>query len=82
MPRLIISHAGPDTNAALALAEWLTEHGYADPFLDVSPERGIAAGEHGKQGPSALTHASMDLIGQPPEAALIDPCVATTRTTP
>jgi hypothetical protein len=44
MARLFISHSSVNNVAALALGQWLSEQGYNDVFLDVDPNRGLAAG--------------------------------------
>src|SRR5262249_16307855 len=43
--RLFISHSSANNRAATALAKWLSEQGYNDVYLDIDPDRGIAAGE-------------------------------------
>ena len=45
MSKIFISHASADTPTALAIAKWLTANGWDEYFLDVAPERGLAAGE-------------------------------------
>ena len=45
LSRLFLSHASADSEAAAALGEWLAGQGYADTFLDIDPQRGLAAGE-------------------------------------
>nr|VFJ78454.1 MAG: TIR domain-containing protein [Candidatus Kentron sp. FW] len=45
MSKIFISHASTDSPTALAVAEWLTANGWDDYFLDVSADRGLAAGE-------------------------------------
>ena len=45
-PRIFISHSSANNDAAVTLFEWLEREGWKDEaFLDLSPERGIAAGE-------------------------------------
>lgn len=46
MARLFISHSVNDSKAAIHLRDWLVENGWDDVFLDLDPERGIAAGSH------------------------------------
>jgi formylglycine-generating enzyme required for sulfatase activity len=43
--RIFISHSSTDNAAAIALRDWLLGEGWDDLFLDLDPERGIAAGE-------------------------------------
>lgn len=45
MNTLFISHSSRNNEAAQALYDWLQEQGWDDVFLDLDPERGIAAGE-------------------------------------
>ncbi len=45
MSLLFLSHSSIDNPAAQALADWLSAEGWTDLFLDLDPERGIAAGE-------------------------------------
>ncbi len=45
MSRLFISHSSTNNPEAAGLNLWLREQGWDDVFLDVTPDRGIAAGE-------------------------------------
>ena len=48
MSRIFISHSGQNDDWAIALQEWLIREGWSgedDIFLDLDPDRGIAAGE-------------------------------------
>jgi tetratricopeptide (TPR) repeat protein len=45
MARVFISHSSLDNAYAIALRDWLVAGGWDDLFLDLDPERGIAAGE-------------------------------------
>lgn len=45
MSRLFISHSSQNNAEAAALLKWLKEQGWDDVFLDITPDRGIAAGE-------------------------------------
>lgn len=45
MSRIFFSHSSKDKFEAIALREWLASEGWNDVFLDLDPERGIAAGE-------------------------------------
>lgn len=45
MSQLFISHSSQDNFAAKGLADWLSEQGFSEIFLDLDPERGIQAGE-------------------------------------
>jgi len=45
-PRIFISHSSANSDAAVVLFDWLEREGWKDEiFLDLSPERGIAAGQ-------------------------------------
>ena len=45
MARIFLSHSSQDNPSAIALRDWLVGEGWDDLFLDLDPERGIAAGE-------------------------------------
>lgn len=45
MSRIFISHSSANNAEAIALRDWLVAEGWNDLFLDLDPERGIAAGE-------------------------------------
>ncbi len=45
MSRIFVSHSSADNGAAVALRDWLLAAGWDDLFLDLDPQRGIAAGE-------------------------------------
>ncbi len=46
MSRIFVSHSSSNNAEAVALRDWLTDNGWKDEiFLDVDPQRGIAAGE-------------------------------------
>src|SRR5215831_9354979 len=45
MARIFLSHSSVDEREAVALNKWLTDNGWDDVFLDLDPERGLAAGE-------------------------------------
>ena len=45
MSRIFLSHSSDDDFEALALRDWLAAEGWSEVFLDVDPNRGIAAGE-------------------------------------
>ena len=45
MACIFISHSAVDEREAVALQHWLGQKGWGDVFLDVDPERGLAAGE-------------------------------------
>jgi len=40
-----LSHSSANNAEAVALRDWLKREGWDDVFLDVDPDRGIAAGE-------------------------------------
>ena len=43
--RIFLSHSSENNAEAVALRDWLKGEGWEDVFLDVDPDRGIAAGE-------------------------------------
>ena len=45
MSSIFLSHSSADNFEAIALRDWLAAEGWDDVFLDLDPERGIAAGE-------------------------------------
>jgi WD40 repeat protein len=45
MARIFLSHSSTDEREAVGLQRWLADNGWDDVFLDVDPERGLAAGE-------------------------------------
>lgn len=52
MSRLFISHSSHNDEWAIALRDWLMAEGWSEPddiFLDLDPERGIAAGQKWQQ---------------------------------
>ena len=55
MARIFISHSSQDNAAAMAVSQWLGEHGWDDLFLDLDPERGLKAGERWQE---SLKHAA------------------------
>jgi hypothetical protein len=44
--RIFLSHSTANNAEAVALRDWLMQHGWDDVFLDLDPKRGIAAGEN------------------------------------
>ena len=49
MARIFISHSSRNNDRAKEVASWLAANGWDDIFLDLDPERGIAAGERWKE---------------------------------
>jgi formylglycine-generating enzyme required for sulfatase activity len=45
MSRIFLSHSTLNSAEAVAIRDWLIQHGWDDVFLDLDPKRGIAAGE-------------------------------------
>ena len=45
MSRIFLSHSSANNAEAVALRDWLNREGWDDVFLDIDPDRGIAAGE-------------------------------------
>ena len=50
MTRIFISHSSANNDRAIQLRDWLVANGWNDIFLDLDPERGIAAGERWREG--------------------------------
>jgi hypothetical protein len=49
MARLFISHSSLSNNRAVEVRDWLENNAWNDVFLDLDPERGIAAGQRWKE---------------------------------
>jgi WD40 repeat protein len=49
MSRVFISHSSLNNDKAVEVRNWLTGNGWDDVFLDLDPERGIAAGQRWKE---------------------------------
>jgi hypothetical protein len=49
MARLFVSHSGWNNEKAIEVRDWLVKNGWDDVFLDLDPERGIAAGLRWKE---------------------------------
>jgi hypothetical protein len=45
MSKIFLSHSSRDNLEAVALRDWLSQEGWDDVFLDLDPDRGIAAGD-------------------------------------
>ena len=45
MAKIFLSHSAPNSFEAIALRDWLIDHGWSDLFLDLDPERGLKAGQ-------------------------------------
>ncbi len=45
MSRIFLSHSSKNNDSAVALRDWLAAQGWDDVFLDLDPQRGIAAGD-------------------------------------
>jgi len=43
--RIFLSHSSENNAEAVGIRDWLRQHGWDDVFLDLDPEKGIAAGE-------------------------------------
>jgi formylglycine-generating enzyme required for sulfatase activity len=56
MSRIFLSHSSKNNFEAIAIRDWLAAQGWDDLFLDLDPERGIAAGERWER---ALNEAAM-----------------------
>ena len=45
MSRIFLSHSSANNSQAVAIRDWLKNHGWDDVFLDLDPERGLKPGE-------------------------------------
>jgi hypothetical protein len=45
MSRIFLSHSSANNAEAIAIRDWMIDHGWDDVFLDLDPERGLKAGE-------------------------------------
>jgi WD40 repeat protein len=62
MSRIFLSHSSKDKFAAIALRDWLASEGWNDVFLDLDPERGIAAGERWERALHAAANSCEAVI--------------------
>ena len=64
MARIFISHSSRDNAHAIAFAEWLSEQGWNDYFLDVDrhPDRAIAPGERWERALVEAAHRCQAVI--------------------
>ena len=68
MARIFISHSSFNNDRAIQLRDWLVANGWDDIFLDLDPERGIAAGERWKEAlQKAAQHCEVVLALISPE---------------
>jgi hypothetical protein len=66
--RIFLSHSSVNNAEAVALRDWLDSEGWDDIFLDVDPERGIAAGERWERALNQAAHrceAVLFLVSRP-----------------
>jgi hypothetical protein len=54
--RIFLSHSSANNADAVALRDWLKGEGWDDVFLDVDPERGIAAGQRWERALNEAAH--------------------------
>jgi WD40 repeat protein len=54
--RIFLSHSSQDNFEAFALKNWLASEGWGDVFLDLDPERGIAAGQRWERALNAAAN--------------------------
>jgi hypothetical protein len=45
MSRIFLSHSSVNNAEAIAVRDWMNAQGWDDVFLDLDPERGLAAGD-------------------------------------
>ena len=62
MSRIFLSHSSKDNFEAIALSDWLASEGWSDVFLDLDPERGIAAGERWERALHAAANRCQAVI--------------------
>ncbi len=62
MGRIFLSHSSADNAAAIALSRWLDGEGWNDHFLDLDPERGIAAGERWERALNEAAHRCQAVV--------------------
>jgi hypothetical protein len=60
---IFISHSSANNDRAIQLRDWLVANGWDDMFLDLDPERGIAAGERWKEALQKAAQRCEDQIG-------------------
>ena len=71
MSKIFLSHSSRDNFEALALARWLAENGWSEVFLDLDPERGIAAGERWERALHAAAQRCEAVVLETGRASLI-----------
>jgi hypothetical protein len=62
MSRIFLSHSSIDNAEAIALSRWLEDEGWHDHFLDLHPERGIAAGERWEKALSEAAYRCQAVV--------------------
>jgi tetratricopeptide (TPR) repeat protein len=73
--RIFISHSSLNNDRAIQLRDWLVANGWDDIFLDLDPERGIAAGERWKEAlQKAAQRCEVVLVLLSPEWLASDWC--------
>jgi formylglycine-generating enzyme required for sulfatase activity len=53
--RIFLSHSSANDVEAVAIRDWLSREGWQDVFLDIDPDRGIAAGERWERALNVAT---------------------------
>ena len=56
MSRIFLSHSSTNNAEAVALRDWLRRDGWDDVFLDIDPDRGIAAGQRWERALNEAAH--------------------------
>jgi hypothetical protein len=54
--RIFLSHSSTNNAEAVALRDWLRRDGWDDVFLDIDPDRGIAAGQRWERALNEAAH--------------------------
>src|SRR5258708_16221878 len=74
--RIFLSHSSTNNTEAVALRDWLKREGWEDVFLDVDPDRGIAAGERWERALNAAAsgwEALLFLVSRDSPAPVLSP---------
>jgi hypothetical protein len=64
LSKIFVSHSSRDSFEAIGLVDWLAETGWSEAFLDLDPERGIAAGERRLHEASQRCEAVIFLVSR------------------
>ena len=77
MQRIFLSHSSANLAEAIAVRDWMVEHGWSDLFLDLDPERGLKAGDRWQKARKrAAEHCEMVIFLISPSWAASKWCIA------